>query len=99
MLGAWLLVQLQRSATFSSAGGESKGDSQAYGALLVVKEALTIVLGCFLVEDLRLTWLSGRTETWAFSGVCGGFDVFGDASNKNVGGRGRGLVGVVGGAS
>jgi hypothetical protein len=60
-------------------------------------EALTIALGCFIIDDLRLTWLIGRIDTWAFSGVFGGFD-FGDASSKNVGGSGRGLIGVVGGA-
>jgi len=63
--------------------------------LLVVTDARTIAL--FLIDDTRLTWLIGLTDTWAFSGVFGGFD-FGDASNKNVGGSGRGLVGVVGGA-
>jgi hypothetical protein len=63
--------------------------------LLVVTDARTIAL--FLIDDTRLTWLIGRTDTWAFSGVFGGFD-FGDASNRNVGGSGKGLVGVVGGA-
>jgi hypothetical protein len=80
VLGAWLLVQLHRLSPSSSSGGEPNGDS--------VRDALSVdmyvsaIEGAFAVEELWLSWLRGRTDTWAFSGTRG--FVFGDASKRKV---------------
>lgn len=94
MLGAWLLVQLHRLSTSSTSGGESSGDI-ARDAWSVDMDA-SATEGSFVIDELWLSWLRGRTDTWAFSGTRG--FVTGDASKKNVDlfARSTSLVGVAG---
>lgn len=97
MLGAWLLVQLHRLSAPSAIGGESSGDiaRDAWSEDMHVSETD----GSFAIDELWLSWLRGRTDTWAFSGTRG--FATGDASKKKVDlfGRSKSLVGVAGSMS
>jgi hypothetical protein len=61
-------------------GGESSGDI-AHDAWSVDIDVSTTE-GSFVIDELWLSWLKGRTDTCAFSGTRG--FVTGDASKKNV---------------
>lgn len=82
-------------STSSTGGGESSGDI-ARDAWSVDRD-VAATEGSFVIDELWLSWLRGRTDTWAFSGTRG--FVTGDASKKNVDlcVRSTSFVGVAGG--